>query len=117
MVAKTRAAHPRWIFFLSTARLRHRHRVQIIQLCAVDKSSRTETARHAGERKVGQVSEYEWDSDSEGESIKDVDNQPFQENCNNCNKIAAHVCDELLAVLFVHKHDLNCIITIYGSLV
>ena len=29
---------------------------------------------HAGEQKVCQVSGYEWDSNSEAESIKDVDN-------------------------------------------
>ena len=44
-------------------------------LHAVNNSSRTETARHhAGERKVCQVSGYEWDCNAEAESIKDIDN-------------------------------------------
>ena len=41
--------------------------------------------------------------------------QRFQEVCNNCNKIVARVCNEFLAVLIMHTHDLNCIITIYRS--
>ena len=39
----------------------------------VDKFLQTETARHAREQKVCQVSGYEWESNSEAESIKDVD--------------------------------------------
>ena len=46
---------------------------RFFQLHTVDNFLHTETARHAREQKVCQVSGYEWESNSEAESIKDVD--------------------------------------------